>query len=122
VHARTQYQRYLDTARKASAYFISHLPASGVPPWDFNAPNAGNMADSSAATIAANGFLSLSQIETNLGNSTGAAYYQNAAIKVGGVIERPTCPSLTIPITVALRRHKSLLEAELAKSSLERNR
>ena len=30
--------RFLDTAEACADYYITHTPADGVPPWDFNAP------------------------------------------------------------------------------------
>ena len=35
VYRHTREQRFLDTARKLADYFISHLPADHVAPWDF---------------------------------------------------------------------------------------
>ncbi|KAF5373141.1 hypothetical protein D9758_001535 [Tetrapyrgos nigripes] len=64
---------FLDTARGLASYFLDHMPGDGIVPWDFNAPAEGTgsplagvvPADSSAATIAANGLLLLAQVETN---------------------------------------------------------
>jgi hypothetical protein len=57
---------YRDTSIRLADYFLDNLPADGIVPWDFNAPlvPAPRPADSSAATIAANGLLLLSQLET----------------------------------------------------------
>ena len=30
--------RFLETAEACADYYITHTPADGVPPWDFNAP------------------------------------------------------------------------------------
>ncbi len=53
------------TYRAASArvadYFVAHLPADGVPPWDFKAP-AGAPKDASAGAIAAYGMLRLHEL------------------------------------------------------------
>lgn len=58
--------RFLETARNAADYFISHLPADKVPYWDFQAPAIPNEPrDSSAAAIAASGLIELSQRETD---------------------------------------------------------
>ncbi|KAJ7581496.1 glucuronyl hydrolase [Mycena floridula] len=70
---------YLTTARNAATYFLNNIPANGVIPWDFNAPVAGRPADSSAATIVANGLLLLSQQETS---ASLATQWQNAAIAI----------------------------------------
>jgi hypothetical protein len=82
VYTYTGIQGHLDTARKMSSYFLSRIPASGITPWDFDAPDATKLSDSSAAMIAANGFLVLSQIESDRNNQTGATYWSNAAIKL----------------------------------------
>jgi unsaturated chondroitin disaccharide hydrolase len=56
THDRT----YLDAAKKVSESFLAALPVHGVPPWDFRVPDADNAPrDSSAAAIAACGFLEL---------------------------------------------------------------
>jgi hypothetical protein len=56
--------RFLETARKAADYFISHLPGDYVPYWDFELPDTTNQPkDSSAAAIAASGLIELSQLD-----------------------------------------------------------
>ncbi len=54
--------RLLDAARRTAAYFMAHLPADGVPPWDFDAP-APAVKDSSASAIAAAGLAVLARVE-----------------------------------------------------------
>jgi len=83
MYNRTQLPRYLDTARHAASLYLSRLPSSGVPPWDFDAPTPAP-ADTSSATIAASGFLLLSQLEESLSpsNGSGAALWRNAAINL----------------------------------------
>jgi hypothetical protein len=83
MHKRTSFPRYLDTARRMANYFISHIPSDGIVPWDFNAPTSPpRPADSSAATIAANGLLVLSQEEKRLGNLNEAKVWSDAAQKI----------------------------------------
>lgn len=85
VFKHTQNVTYLETARKMSQYFLDHLPADGVVPWDFNAPtDPPRPADSSAAMIAASGLILLSQGELALSpaNTTGSEFYTSAAIQV----------------------------------------
>ncbi|KAF9448915.1 glycoside hydrolase family 88 protein [Macrolepiota fuliginosa MF-IS2] len=57
---------YRDTSVRLANYFLGNIPSDGIVPWDFNAPTvpAPRPADSSASTIAANGLLLLSQLET----------------------------------------------------------
>ncbi|KAF8590459.1 glycoside hydrolase family 88 protein [Ramaria rubella] len=83
MYNRTQFPRYLDTARHAASLYISRLPESGVPPWDFDAPRP-TTADTSSATIAAEGLLFLSQLEDSLSprNSSGSTYWREAAINL----------------------------------------
>lgn len=78
----TAQPRYLETARKMANVFISRLPTNGVPPWDFDAPVSNLPADTSAATIAAEGLFILAAAETSTGNATGADYYQQKAVKL----------------------------------------
>jgi len=66
AYADTRKPRMLEDARRTADYFVSHLPADGVPYWDFNAPGIPNEPrDSSAAAIAASGLLQLSQLEND---------------------------------------------------------
>jgi unsaturated chondroitin disaccharide hydrolase len=51
---------FLRTAEACADYYITHTGANGVPPWDFNAPSdSRKQVDTSAAAIAASGFLRL---------------------------------------------------------------
>jgi len=83
VYKQTGDSSYYDTAVRVANYFLNNIPADGIVPWcvifsckwpsyqwarstrDYNAPliPAPRPADSSAATIAANGLLLLSQLE-----------------------------------------------------------
>lgn len=56
----TGVKSFLDTARALADYFLAHLPADGVPYWDFTAPvTATSPRDTSAAMVAACGLLLL---------------------------------------------------------------
>ncbi|KAL0947490.1 hypothetical protein HGRIS_013593 [Hohenbuehelia grisea] len=100
MYKRTGYSRYLDTARRLATYFVSHIPADGIVPWDFNAPMTPppRPADSSAATLATNALILLAQQETKVGNSTGAAFWLDSASQILGNITqlawRPSWQSL----------------------------
>jgi unsaturated chondroitin disaccharide hydrolase len=63
AYAYTGDVRMLTTARSAADYFVGHLPADGVPYYDFQAPATDRPRDSSAAAIAASGLLWLARIE-----------------------------------------------------------
>jgi unsaturated chondroitin disaccharide hydrolase len=65
AYAYTKDPRFLATARRTADYFIAHLPADGVPYYDFQAPAADRPKDSSAAAIAASGLLWLAQVESD---------------------------------------------------------
>ncbi len=55
--------RFLGTAMDCADYYITHCPADGVPPWDFNAPaESRKLLDTSAGAIAAAGLLRLSRL------------------------------------------------------------
>ncbi|KAF9501154.1 hypothetical protein BDN71DRAFT_1501437 [Pleurotus eryngii] len=84
VHLRTNFPRYLKTARRLATYFVSNISSDGIVPWDFNAPTipAPRPADQSAATIAINALLLLSQRELTVGNSTGALFWRKSALSI----------------------------------------
>ena len=54
---------FLTTAEAVANYFVDHLPANGIPPWDFGAPATPTRpVDTSAAAIAADGLVMLSTV------------------------------------------------------------
>ena len=56
----THEARYLEAAKRVAGHFLAHLPADGIPYWDFAAPiTADTPRDSSAAACAASGLLEL---------------------------------------------------------------
>ncbi|KAJ7090355.1 glycoside hydrolase family 88 protein [Mycena belliarum] len=65
MYKRSGDPKYLDTARRLATYFLNNMPSDGIVPWDFNAPliPAPRPADSSAATIVANGLLLLGKVD-----------------------------------------------------------
>ncbi|KAG9126974.1 hypothetical protein FRC07_001192 [Ceratobasidium sp. 392] len=74
---------YWVTSRRLAEYYLSRLPESGVPPWDFDAPAVPERpSDTSSATIAASGMLMLSRFEQAASNTTGADYWANAAVRL----------------------------------------
>jgi len=50
---------YLRASERASAYFLSKVPADGVPPWDFQAPAYLPYKDASSGAIASFGLIKL---------------------------------------------------------------
>ncbi|KAE9395807.1 d-4,5 unsaturated-glucuronyl hydrolase-like protein [Gymnopus androsaceus JB14] len=79
MYNHSQNADFLRTAQRAATYFLDHIPSDGIVPWDFNAPldPPPRPADSSAATIAANGLLLLAQVDP-----TQADKWTNAAINI----------------------------------------
>jgi unsaturated chondroitin disaccharide hydrolase len=78
---------FLATAEKVSDYFIDHLPADGIPYWDFNAPvTATTPKDSSAAAIAADALLRLAKL---IPGTADATRYQNTAEQILTTLASP---------------------------------
>ncbi|OZJ05066.1 hypothetical protein BZG36_02104 [Bifiguratus adelaidae] len=76
----TRFPAYLETSRRMADYYLTHLPADGVPYWDFDAPNEPNVTprDTSSAMIASSGLLLLSTLQsTPVPNN-----YSDAALKL----------------------------------------
>jgi hypothetical protein len=79
-YAATNDPALLAIARKVADYWIGHVPADGVPYWDFDAPvTATTYRDSSAAAIAASALVQLSQIDPD---ATRRPVYRAAAEKI----------------------------------------
>ena len=53
--------RLLDAARRTAAFAVEHLPADGVPWWDYDAP--GTQRDTTAAAVLASGLLDLARVD-----------------------------------------------------------
>ncbi len=72
--------RFLQTASACTDYYITHTPADGVPPWDYNAP-AGNrmLIDTSAAAVAAAGMLRLCRL---VSDPMKGHFYWSTAIRI----------------------------------------
>ncbi|KAH8881387.1 glycoside hydrolase family 88 protein [Thozetella sp. PMI_491] len=82
---------FLQTARDCADYFVSHLPETYVPPWDFHAPtDQPQPTDTSAALIAAYGMLLIHEALTR---RREASDYLTVALKVvNAVCERHVNP------------------------------
>jgi uncharacterized protein YyaL (SSP411 family) len=62
AYGRTRRPDLLQAAQRAADWFIAHLPADGVPYWDFRHPDIPNTErDASAAAIAASGLYDLAR-------------------------------------------------------------
>jgi unsaturated chondroitin disaccharide hydrolase len=72
--------RLLQTAEACADYYITHTPANGVPPWDFNAPLENRtLLDTSAAAIAASGLLRLCRL---VNDPMKGHFYWSTAIQI----------------------------------------
>jgi unsaturated chondroitin disaccharide hydrolase len=71
---------FLTTAENVADYFVGHSPASGIPPWDFDAPGT-QPVDTSAAAIAADGLVMLSTVT----GAKGSQYLQDAENILGSL-------------------------------------
>ena len=71
---------FLDTAERCAGYYLENTPDSGVPFWDYGAPNIPDEPlDSSAAAIVAGAFWKLKDIE---GTARGSNAYRHAALHI----------------------------------------
>ncbi len=69
----TKEERFIEAAQRVSSYFMTHLGADGVAPWDFKAPVKKEITDTSACMIAASGMLEIYKL-------TKDAVYRNDAV------------------------------------------
>lgn len=71
---------FLETAERCAGFYLKNTPESGVPFWDYGAPNIPDEPlDSSAAAIAAVAFWKLKNIE---GSRQGGGVYRQAALSI----------------------------------------
>ncbi len=80
VYGYTRDPRFLATAEACADYYLSHTPADGVPPWDYDAPEESRtLVDTSAAAIAASGLL---QLADYLPDPVKGLFYASAARQI----------------------------------------
>src|SRR6266404_4249872 len=71
---------YLETAQACADFYITHSPADGVPPWDFNAPAENrSLLDTSSAAIYAAGLLRLCRL---VPDSMKGHLYWSTAVRI----------------------------------------
>jgi unsaturated chondroitin disaccharide hydrolase len=90
-YALTGNREFLDVAERNAGYWIEHLPADGVPYWDFDAdltqpPPWGGQKESSAGAIAASGLLDLAR---QTGDAASQQRYEHAALKMLDALVQP---------------------------------
>ena len=73
---------FLTTAEVVANYFVDHLPANDISPWDFDAPGTPPV-DTSAAAIAADGLVMLSTVAGT--NALKAQYLEDAENILGSL-------------------------------------
>ena len=86
VYKYTQDRSFLDTSLKMARLFIDRLASSsstiaGVPAWDFDAPPP-TSADTSAASVAAAGFMHLADGLEKVNDAAGAQFWRAWSLKV----------------------------------------
>jgi len=78
---------FLDTAEACADFYITHSPADGIPPWDFNAPAENRtLPDSSSAAICAAGLLRLCRLVPD--SLKGHLYWSTAVHILRSLCER----------------------------------
>ncbi|MDF7799840.1 glycoside hydrolase family 88 protein [Pontiellaceae bacterium B1224] len=83
----TKKPEYLETAKRVARYFMDHIPESGVIPVDFQQPAEPAYEDSTAAAIAACGFIELARyVEEGEKDE-----YMQAALKLLKVLDKEKC-------------------------------
>jgi unsaturated chondroitin disaccharide hydrolase len=90
-YALTGNPEFLEVAERNAMYWIDHLPADGVPYWDFHAnlsqpPPLGAQKESSAGAIAASGLLDLSR---QTSDPVRAEEYQRVALQMLDALVQP---------------------------------
>lgn len=71
---------FIETAQACADYYITHTPADGVAPWDFNAPPGNrSLLDTSAAAIFAAGLLRLCRLAPD---SMRGHLYRSTALRI----------------------------------------
>lgn len=83
----TKKPEYLDTAKRVARYFMDHIPESGIIPVDFQQPAEPAYEDSTAAAIAACGFIELAKYVED----DEKAEYMQAALKLLKVLDEQKC-------------------------------
>ncbi len=78
--------RFLQTAELTAQYYIEQTPEHGVPPNDWTEPNPRNPYESSAAAIAASGFLQLSELTAD---PLKAKVYRDYALTIIDTLTEP---------------------------------
>ena len=108
LHQATDEPEFLAAAMHAADYFLAHLPADLVPPWDFDAPQAdAPPRDTSAAAIAASALEELCTTAPAPDN----ARYCDAGLAILGALA--VAPYLAPPGSAAMLQHGTGPDSEI---------
>jgi unsaturated chondroitin disaccharide hydrolase len=76
----TRDPRFLETAEACADFFLENVPADGVAPWDFDAPEESReQVDTSASAIAASGLFQLAELSAD---RVKGKFYESAALHI----------------------------------------
>jgi unsaturated chondroitin disaccharide hydrolase len=101
VHRLSGEAEFLEVAQRCAQFWMEHLPAEGVPYWDFRLPPGGpTHRDSSAAAIAASGFLDLADAVP-----AKASEYRAVAQRMLDVLCRPPYLACDDPAWEGILKH-----------------
>lgn len=84
VYRYTRDARMLQAAQRTASWYLDHLPADGIPNWDFDSPVLRK--DSSAAAVTASALLELA---TQVPDAALAARYRAAALRTLDILASP---------------------------------
>lgn len=100
-------ERYLDAAIHCADFYRAHTPANGVPPNDWDEPSPSRPVESSAAAIAASGFLQLAAL---VPDPVRAASYRDYAFEIVRTLCDPHFLASADPEWEGLLKHGSYHE------------
>jgi len=106
-YALTGSREFLDVAEQNARYWIDHLPADGVPYWDFHAdtrepPPWGAQKESSAGAIAASGLLDLAR---QTADAARRSEYEQTALKMLDALVQPEYLAVQTPGWEGILKH-----------------
>lgn len=102
VYGFTQDARFLQTAELCAQYYMEHTPPHGVPPNDWDEPNPALPHESSAAAIAARGFLNLAELT---GAPMKAQVYRNYGLNIIDTLTEPNFLAVDTPGWEGILKH-----------------
>ncbi|MBN1579872.1 MAG: glycoside hydrolase family 88 protein [Anaerolineae bacterium] len=100
--------RFLNTAEACAAYYIENTPDHGVPPNDWSEPEPALPYESSAAAIAANGFLNLARLTQD---PVRARFYQDYGRRIVDTLTGPEFLAIETPGWEGILKHGSYHQA-----------